>query len=326
MSNEKELILAITGGVAAYKSVTIASRLFKAGHKIHIIMTPAATEFVKPLSFAAVTRTRVITEIMPPEDAEGQDLFPHLYPASHADVFCIAPATADTMAKLVHGEADNIVSASALPLPPDCRRYFCPAMNSGMWENPVVQDNARILRERGWIQIGPDEGLLACGDTGYGRMSEPDAIADRILADLSTPRSLERRTVLITSGPTRERIDPVRYISNDSSGKMGKALAEAASLSGANVEFVTGPVAEDNLPRGPRISIHRVESACEMLECAQSLFAEADGAAAAYAPELIYDHLGRDASLEYRGEQPAVSLRVGSDVRSGFAYVQKDFV
>ncbi len=275
----KSIILGVSGGIAAYKAATIASRLFQAGHEVQVLMTPGACEFVQPLTFSAVTRRRAVTDIFPDDSAHaGTALFPHLYPATHADVFCVAPATANVIAKLVQVMADDIVVASALPLPADCRRYFCPAMNADMWNNPVVQDNCRILRERGWTQIGPDKGLLACGDSGYGRMTEPEAIIDQILRDLAQPRLLDGKRILVLSGPTRERIDPVRYISNDSSGLMGKAIAEVASQSGATVEFVTGSVANEVLPHGPRIAIHRVESTLDMLEAAQRLFPDCNAA------------------------------------------------
>lgn len=273
MSKESSIVLAVSGGIAAYKAVTIASRLFQAGHQVQVLMSEGAQQFVTPLTFGAVTRRKAICGIFPDESAEeGEDMFPHLYPASHADIYCAVPATASFIGRVAGGMADDICAAATLPLRPDCKRYFCPAMNSAMWRNDAVQSNARILRERGWIQIGPEEGIMACGDMGYGRMTEPEDIVTMILDDLNRPKPLAGKRVLILSGPTRERIDPVRFISNDSSGKMGKALALVASQAGAQVAFVTGPVDSENLPSGPGISITRVESARQMLDAAQGEF------------------------------------------------------
>ncbi len=272
-------ILGICGGIAAYKAVTVASKLRQAGLAVHVAMTEAAQEFVTPLTFSAVTRQQVMTSNFPAPDAKaGEDLFPHLYPATRAEVFCVLPATADILAKLAAGYADDIVCASAVPLPAACVRYICPSMNADMWESATVQENVGALRERGWIQLGPDKGVLACGDEGYGRMCEPEAVVERILRDLEERDKLAGKTVLILSGPTIEALDPVRFLSNRSSGKMGKALAEAASMAGARVEFITGPVAAAEMPSGPQISLTRVESAEAMLEAARQAFPQADAA------------------------------------------------
>ncbi len=293
MAKESSIVLAVSGGIAAYKAVTVASRLFQAGHQVHVLMSEGAQRFVTPLTFSAVTRRKVICSIFPDDSAtEGEALFPHLYPASHADVFCAVPATSSFIGRIAGGMADDICAAAALPLRPDCRRYFCPAMNAAMWRNDAVRTNARTLRDRGWMQIGPDEGVMACGDMGYGRMTEPEEIVKVILDDLERPRPLAGKRVMILSGPTRERIDPVRYISNDSSGKMGKALAIAASQAGAEVTFVTGPIDSENVPIGPSISVTRVESADEMLSEARGKFPACDtaifvAAVADYRPSTI---------------------------------------
>lgn len=269
------VLLGICGGVAAYKAVEVASRLRKTGHDVHVAMSAAAQQFVTPLTFAAVSGNAVLTEQFP--DARknsGDALYPHLYPSTRAGLFVLLPATADIMAKIAHGIGDNVVSTAALSLPASCRKVFCPSMNVEMWHQPVVQENVRLLESRGWIRIGPATGELACGMTGEGRMVEPDEIVAKLFGDQSGP--LAKKKILIVSGPTREHLDPIRFIGNPSSGKMGRALAEEAAAQGAEVAFVSGPVAETNLPAGPNIEIHRVTSADEMLAAAQKAYLNAD--------------------------------------------------
>lgn len=269
------VLLGICGGVAAYKAVEVASRLRKTGHEVHVAMSAAAQQFVTPLTFAAVSGNAVLTEQFP--DARknsGDALYPHLYPSTRATLFVLLPATADIMAKIAHGIGDNVVSTAALSLPASCRKVFCPSMNVEMWHQPVVQENVRLLESRGWVRIGPATGELACGMTGEGRMVEPDEIVAKLFGDQSGP--LAKRKVLIVSGPTREHLDPVRFIGNPSSGKMGRALAEEAAAQGAEVAFVSGPVVETNLPAGPNIEIHRVTSADEMLAAAEKAYLNAD--------------------------------------------------
>lgn len=271
------VLAAICGGVAAYKAVDVVSRLRKAGLAVHVAMSDAAQEFVTPLTFGAVSGQPVLTTMFPRDPAASGDArYPHLYPSTRADLFVLMPATADIMAKIVQGVGSDLVSTCALSLPATCRRVFCPSMNVEMWNQPVVQANVRTLEERGWLRIGPDAGLLACGMEGAGRMSEPVEIADTLLGLRERAGQLAGRRVLVISGPTREHLDPVRYIGNPSTGKMGKALAEVALAAGAEVDFVSGPVAEENLPRGPRLNVRRVVSAQDMLEAAQAVYAAAD--------------------------------------------------
>jgi phosphopantothenoylcysteine decarboxylase/phosphopantothenate--cysteine ligase len=177
MSASRVVLIGVGGGIAAYKTVEVASALVKAGHEVHVAMTAAARHLVTPTTFASITRRRVIAEMFPPaEQTDGEDLFPHLYPATRADVFLVAPATADLIARFAAGLADDVVCCSAVALRPECRRVFCPSMNANMWANPTVRANARRLEESGWRRIGPAEGALACGTTGVGRMSEPAEI------------------------------------------------------------------------------------------------------------------------------------------------------
>lgn len=283
-SSKQPLVLCgITGGIAAYKTVDAVSRLHKANCDVHVVMTPAAQRFVAPLSFQAVLGRPVGTDFFCTPQADlPSDIYPHLYPAGQADAFIVMPATANLISKLVTGQADDLVCASALGLRDDCLRIFCPAMNTNMWNQPVVQQNARILRERGWLQIGPESGPLACGTAGDGRMTEPTHITERVLAHIRTApaadtQDLHDRRVLILSGPTHEHLDPVRFIGNLSSGKAGRALAYEAARRGATVHFVTGPVPPENLPlHSEKLSIYHVTGAEEMLHTAKRLFKQSD--------------------------------------------------
>ena len=275
MPEAQKILIGVCGGIAAYKVAGLASKLRQSACEVHVAMTAAAQEFVRPLTFSSVSGNPVLSEAFP-QNSSGRDNYPHLYPATEADAFVLAPATANSIAKIANGIGDELVSTCALSLPPTCRRYVCPAMNSEMWNQSTVQTNVQRLRDLGWIILGPDSGQLACGVVGPGRMVAPEAIADRVLADLRTPQLLAGKRVLILSGPTREHLDPVRFISNHSSGRMGRELALAAVQTGAQVDFVTGPVAEDMLPRSPQISLHAVISAADMLAKAQDLAPAAD--------------------------------------------------
>jgi len=177
----KKILIGITGGIAAYKAASVVSALKQAGHDVQVAMTPAACKFITPLTFAALSQKEVRSELFPehPTSDKGQ-LYPHLYPATEADLFAVLPATADIIGKLAYGFGDDIVSASALSLSADCPKLFCPAMNPQMWDNPVVRENAQILESRGWQRIGPDDGNMACGTTGSGRMAEPETILKAI--------------------------------------------------------------------------------------------------------------------------------------------------
>ena len=271
------LLAGICGGVAAYKAVDTLSRLKKSGFEVHVAMSASAQRFVTPLTFSAVTGNPVLTEMFPdPSGRAGAELYPHLYPATRADVFLLLPATANMIARIARGLGDDVVSTSALSLRSTCRRVFCPAMNVEMWNQPVVQENVAAMEKMGWIRIGPNAGILACGMEGEGRMSEPQQIVEAVEALGRTESALKNKRVLVISGPTREHLDPVRYIGNPSTGKMGKALAEEASAAGADVDFVSGPVADNNLPRGAGIRIHPVVSAQDMLKASQKLYAGAD--------------------------------------------------
>ncbi|MGD9872900.1 MAG: bifunctional phosphopantothenoylcysteine decarboxylase/phosphopantothenate--cysteine ligase CoaBC [Kiritimatiellia bacterium] len=284
------VICGICGGIAACKAADAVSSLTKLGLDVRVIMSRAAQEFVTPLTFQALTGKPVTVDMFAAPSAERKDqIYPHLYPSANAALFVMLPATADMIARIVRGEAEDVMAASVLGLPPGCIRVFCPAMNTTMWQQPAVQKNVEMLESQGWIRIGPGSGMLACKAEGEGRMTEPDEIVRQIAAILENAKSLQGKRVLILSGPTREQIDPVRFISNPSTGKMGKALAEEALRRGAQVDFITGPVDPSALPRGNNLTVQQITSANEMLAAAKSIFAKADiilfaAAVADYAP------------------------------------------
>ncbi len=276
-SNPPIILVGVCGGIAAYKAVDLASRLKKKGAEVTAALSPAATRFVQPLTFSAITGRDALAEGIPAHSrGEFESLYPHLYPATRAHAFVLAPATADMIAHIAHGFGRDVVSTAVLSLPASCHRFFCPSMNVEMWENPAVRENVGILEDRGWVRIGPDAGALACGMEGAGRMAEPPEIAERVWTGLRVSTRFDGRRILITSGPTREYLDPVRFVGNSSSGKMGRALAEAAALMGAEVDFITGPADPDNLPSHNAVTIHRVTSARDMLDAAQARIDKAD--------------------------------------------------
>jgi phosphopantothenoylcysteine decarboxylase/phosphopantothenate--cysteine ligase len=254
-------VLGVGGGIAAYKSAELARRLMDLGVRVQVVMTASAREFVTPLTFAALTGRKVITDLFSstgPEDTLASAV-EHIAVAQENDVLVVAPATAGLLARFAHGYADDFLSTLYLAFTGQV--VLAPAMNTNMWNHPATRENVAILRRRGHLIIEPPEGLLACGTTGPGRLAEPDHIAN-IVAGLSLHRhDLEGETVLITAGPTQEPLDPVRFVSNRSSGKMGYALAEAAVARGARVILVSGPV---HLPEPSGVSVVRVTTAREM--------------------------------------------------------------
>lgn len=233
----KTIVFGVTGGIAAYKSCEAVSRLKKLGATVCVIMTKNATEFVAPMTFETLSNQPCMVDTFArPERWEVE----HVSLAKRADLFVIAPATANIMAKLAHGIADDMLSTTCLAT--RAPMLIAPAMNTGMWENVATQENLKILQARGMHFVGPEGGYLACGDVGAGRMSEPAQIVERCVQLLTAARDMQDLRVLVTAGPTCENIDPVRFITNRSSGKMGYALAEAALRRGAQVTLVTGPV------------------------------------------------------------------------------------
>ncbi len=260
------IVLGVTGGVAAYKAVMLASRLRQSGHDVDVVLTPAAEAFLAPLSFSAVTNRRAYTD----EGrfaADGQIV--HVALAQGADLVVVAPATADFLAKAAHGIADGLLST--LLLAATCPVLLCPAMEDDMWAHPATQRAVALLRADGRALMQPAEGHLASGRRGAGRLPEPDAIAAEIERMLH-PHDLSGVRLLVTAGPTREHIDPVRFVSNGSTGRMGIAVAQAARRAGAEVTLVIGPT-ELSVPDG--VERVAVTSAAEMLDAVQRRFLEA---------------------------------------------------
>ena len=254
----REIVLGVTGGIAAYKSAEIVSRLRHLGAHVHVIMTRNATEFVSPLTFQTLSANPVVTDTFAAPEYWNVE---HVALAKLADIFVVAPATANILAKMACGIADDMLSTTLLATKAPI--LAAPAMNTGMWTSAATQANVSALQERGVHLIGPASGILACGDEGAGRMSEPEEIVHEIERILSARQDLTGLKVLITAGATRERLDPVRFLTNDSSGKMGFALAEAARDRGADVTVVCGSVTA-SIPRN--VSVIRIESAEDLLK------------------------------------------------------------
>jgi phosphopantothenoylcysteine decarboxylase/phosphopantothenate--cysteine ligase len=274
MSEAKRILLGVSGGIAAYKAAELVRLLRKEGAEVRVAMTRGAAQFVTPLTFQALSGNPVHTDLL---DAESESAMDHISLARWADLIVIAPATANLIAKLSHGLADDLLTT--LYLAATCPVYLAPAMNQAMWAKPATQENVALLKRHGVRLIGPVQGGQACGETGFGRMSEPQDICAALPAG-PADRILQGRKVLISAGPTREPLDPVRYLTNRSSGKMGYALAEAARDAGASVILVSGPT---QLPPPGQVDLVQVETAAEMYEAVIARAGAADiyiGAAA----------------------------------------------
>ncbi len=267
----KRILIGISGGIAAYKTAELTRALIKKGAEVRVCMTKAATEFITPLTLQALTGNPVHSDLL---DTEAEAAMGHIELARWADLIMIAPASADLIARLAHGHANDLLSTICLAT--DTPIHIAPAMNRLMWSNKATQDNCKTLAQRGFTLHGPAEGEQACGETGAGRMLEPLELAENVVAKFSqekTSQVLTGKTVLITAGPTREAIDPVRYITNRSSGKMGYAIASAAQRLGAEVQLVSGPVALE-APNGVTRTL--VESALQMHDKTLNLAKNAD--------------------------------------------------
>ena len=255
------IVLGVGGGIAAYKSAELARLLTGRGHSVQVVMTKSAQEFVQPLTFAALTGRKVITSLFSSASPEGtlSSAIEHIGVAQESDLLVVAPATADLLAKFAHGMADDFLTTMYLAFTGPV--VLAPAMNTNMWLHAATQANLETLRRRGHRIVDPEEGELACGMVGPGRLAAPEQIALAVEAESGRRRDLEGETILITAGPTQEPLDPVRYISNRSSGKMGYALAEAAAARGAAVVLISGPV---NLPPPRGCTVISVRTAREM--------------------------------------------------------------
>ena len=265
--SNKNILLCVTGGIAAYKAAEIIRLFKKDGADVRVIMTESAKEFITPLTLQAVSGNEIHDSLL---DLKAESAMGHIELAKWADIILIAPCTAESMAKIVHGRADDLMGAVILASKASI--YIAPAMNTTMWLDKGTQANYQTLLSRGINLIGPDKGEQACGDIGPGRLVEPDKIINLIKSHLNKG-PLSGKTVTITAGPTREQIDPVRYISNNSSGKMGYALAEAAVQEGAIVNLVSGPVV---IAADKSINLFKINSASEMLEAVNTCMKSSD--------------------------------------------------
>lgn len=285
--NSKRIVLGITGGIAAFKAASVASQLSQRGANVRVIMTDSATKFITPLTLQILSHNHVAVDTF---DEQNPEVVSHIDLADHADLFIIAPATANIIGKLAHGLADEILSTTLIATRAPI--VLAPAMNVHMYQNPVVQENMAILKKRGVYFIDPDEGQLACGYVGQGRMAEPERIVEWAETFFARQRRLAGKKVLITAGPTLEPIDPVRYISNYSSGKMGFALAQAAREAGAEVILVSGPVSLDTPGGIKRIDVIRTK---DMKEAVLKYLPSVDviikaAAVSDYRPGEVLDH------------------------------------
>lgn len=262
MLKGKTVLLGVTGGIACYKSANLASALVKQGANVQVVMTRNATEFIGPHTFESLTGNRVSVDTF---DRNYQFQVEHIALADQADLVLVAPATANVLAKLAHGLADDMLTTTILAC--NCPKIAAPAMNTKMYENPITQDNLDILRKYGWEIVEPASGRLACGAVGKGKMPEPEDLLECVLHALSHEKDMTGLKVLVTAGPTREALDPVRYLTNHSTGKMGYAIAKAAAARGAEVTLVSGPV---NLKKPPYMEVVDIVSAQDMFEAVTS--------------------------------------------------------
>lgn len=268
MLKGKTVLLGVTGGIAAYKAAALASALVKQHAAVEVVMTEHATKFVTPLTFEQLTGRRTMVDTF---DRNFSHQVEHISLAQRTDLVIVAPATANVCAKLAHGLADNMLTTTILAC--KCPKLIAPAMNTNMYENPVTQDNLDILRRYGWEVIEPASGRLACGAVGKGKMPEPEDLVQHILRHLALPQDLAGKKVLVTAGPTQEALDPVRYLTNHSTGKMGYAIAKMAMLRGAEVTLVSGPV---SIAPPPFVQVVSVTSAADMFEAVKEHAPESD--------------------------------------------------
>ena len=286
MLQGKTVLLGVTGSIAAYKIAYLASALKKLHAQVHVLMTENATNFINPITFESLTGNKCLVDTF---DRNFQFQVEHVSIAKQADVVMIAPASANVIGKLAHGIADDMLTTTIMAC--KCKKIISPAMNTNMYENPIVQDNLAILQHYGYEVIEPASGYLACGDTGAGKMPEPEMLLEYILREIAKEKDLTGQKVLVTAGPTQEAIDPVRYITNHSSGKMGYALAKAAMLRGAQVTLVSGPCA---IEPPPFVKLVPIVTAQEMFDAVTSVSFEQDiiikaAAVADYRPAKVFD-------------------------------------
>lgn len=306
MLKGKTVLLGVTGGIAAYKAAALASALVKQHAAVEVVMTPNATQFITPLTFEQLTGRRVMTDTF---DRNFTHQVEHIALADRTDLVIIAPATANVCAKLAHGLADDMLTTTVLAC--RCPKLIAPSMNTNMYENPVTQDNLAALRHYGWEVIEPASGRLACGAVGKGKLPEPEALLQHILRHLALPHDLAGQKVLVTAGPTQEALDPVRYLTNHSTGKMGYAIARMAMLRGAEVILISGPT---SIAPPPFVELVSVTSAQDMFDAVAAAAPDADfifkaAAVADYTP-VEY----RDEKLKKKDDALSLSLKRTKDI------------
>lgn len=312
------IVLGITGSIAAYKACTLIRQFVKQGHEVQVVITPAGKEFITPITLSALTSKPVISDFFAQRDGTWHS---HVALGLWADAMVIAPATASTIGKMAHGIADNMLITTYLSMKAPV--FIAPAMDLDMWAHPSTQDNLQLLRQRGVTVIEPAAGELASHLVGKGRMEEPERIAEVVLAAmLPKEKSLQGHRILITAGPTYERIDPVRFIGNYSSGKMGFALAEECAKRGADVQLVCGPVQQTTSQKG--ITITHVESAEQMWNAANSLFPTVDAgilcaAVADFTPSNV-----ADAKIKREGDDLVLRLKPTRDIAAGLGAIKRE--
>jgi phosphopantothenoylcysteine decarboxylase/phosphopantothenate--cysteine ligase len=302
------VVLGVTGGIAAYKSCEVARELMRAGARVKVVMTSAARRFVTPLTFRSLTGEPVATSLW--EDA-GERVH-HVSLADEADVVVIVPCTANVLAKIAQGRADDILTTTVLAT--EAPVVVAPAMNTRMWRKPVTQANMALLRERGFAFVEPGTGDLACGDTGEGRLADVGQIVDATLAALRRTRSLAGVRLLVTAGPTREPIDPVRFVGNRSSGRQGYAVAEEAARRGARVTLVSGPT---SLPDPFGVTCVRVETALQMRDAVMAAYAGADAVVMTAAVADFRPAEAAPAKVKKGTAPPALALEPTDDILAG---------
>ena len=301
----KHIILGVAGSIAAYKIASLASMLVKQKADVTVIMTQNATNFINPITFETLTGNKCLVDTF---DRNFEFQVEHVSLAKQADVFLVAPASANVIAKAAHGIADDMLTTTLLAC--TCPKIFAPAMNTAMYQNPIVQDNMKILERYGMEVISPASGYLACGDTGEGKMPEPETLCEYIVKAL-TPKDMAGKKVLVTAGPTQEKMDPVRYISNHSTGKMGYAIARAAMMRGAEVTLVSGKV---NLQPPMNVRVVPVVSAADMAKAVKETASEQDiiikaAAVADYRPAVTADE-----KLKKKDDELSIALERTEDI------------
>ena len=306
MLEGKTILLGVTGSIAAYKIAYLASALKKQHADVHVLMTRNSTNFINPITFETLTGNKCLVDTF---DRNFQFQVEHVSIAKKADVVMIAPASANVIGKLAHGIADDMLTTTIMAC--KCKKFISPAMNTNMFENPVVQDNLKILEHYGYEVIDPAVGYLACGDTGAGKMPEPETLLSYILREAACEKDMAGLKVLVTAGPTQEAIDPVRYITNHSSGKMGYAIAKMAMLRGADVTLVSGRTA---IAPPPFVKVVPVVSAADMYQAVTSVSEEQDiiikaAAVADYRPAQVSDE-----KIKKRDDDMSIPLERTDDI------------